>query len=1029
MQIDLLKNIKSLLESNSLFLFHSKSMQQIHIFFVLYISKTIHLPTSKQLSMGKLKAFMLMGLLLTAQFLWAQTQVTGRVTDSRDGSPLAGVTVTVRNTNNSTTTDENGSFTLNAPANSRLVFSYVGFQSVERTAGSGPLSISLTQGESGLTEVVVTGYKTSTKRDFVGSASTVSAARFRQTPIASFDQALQGQVPGILVQANSGQPGAAASILIRGRGSILGSNQPLYVLDGIQITAGDFATLNPADFESISVLKDASATAAYGSRGANGVIVITSRKGRAGSARLGYDVQYGFSTQPESRLELMNTNQKLDYELFHGNPNGFTPAEIAERRLIETDWADEFFRTGRTAQHILSASGGSGKTTYFLSGSFFDQTGTVVNTGLKRYTGRANVESNAGAFTFGLNSSFGYSDFTNTSENNTSIAAPLNAIRWLNPYEKPYNDDGTYTEIFSGQPHALQELLENNNLRQQYKGVGNVYINYTAPFLKGLSFRANVGGDFRINEGSSFTDPTTVTGASATGNRGSFSRGTDRLITYTATTSATYATDFAREHTLSVSLFNEIVKTTGRNFSFTGFGLGGPFENEAGITPGTSTNNFIPLVGGGGFENALLSYFTDIRYGFKNRYFINVGARRDGSSRFGANRQYANFGSVGASWIVSDEPFMAGLKDRVFNELKFKVSYGSAGNQEGIGSFQARELYGRSFYNGTVGLVQNQLANPELQWERKTTFNTGLEIATLKNRLRGGVEFYNSVTSDLFLNKQLSRTTGYSSLLSNIGELQNRGVEVSLDGDLLNTKDFVWKANVSLTYNQNRVKKLVGDQQEIISGITINRVGETMNSWYMVRNAGINPQNGNPYYLDKDGKQTETYNPDARVVLGSLETPYFGGFGSSLNFKGFEVSAFFSFATGNKIFNNDRTNVENPAYIVDQLSTFRLSEWRKPGDIAELPGVNANYDNFSRSSYYLEDGDFLRLRNASVSYSIPSRWATAAKMRSARLFIQGQNLVTWTKFLGFDPEISTGSLNGAQYPALRTITFGLNVGL
>lgn len=968
---------------------------------------------------------MLMGLLFSVQFLLAQTQVTGRVTD-REGAPLAGVAVIVKGTNTGTTTDENGAFSINAPAGGKLVFSYVGFKSVERDATTSTINLTLVQGEGDLTEVIVTGYKTATKRDFVGSASTISANRIRTVPIASFDQALQGQVPGILIQAQSGQPGAAASVLIRGRGSVLGSNTPLYVLDGIQISAGDFSTLNPADFESISVLKDAAATALYGSRGANGVIVLTSKKGRAGALRLNYDVQYGYSTQPENRLKLMNSAQKLDYELANGNPYGWTPQEVDSLKKINTDWEDVFFRTGRTAQHVLNASGGAGKTTFFLSGSIFDQKGTVQNTGLKRYTGRANLESSAGDFGFGLNTTFGYSDFTNTSESNTGIASPLNAVRWLNPYETVYDKNGNYTAITSGQPHALQELLENNNLRQQYKGVANIFLNYTAPFLKGLSFRTNWGGDFRINENSAFTDPTTATGRAQTGGRGSFSRGNDRIFRYTGTSSISYNTAFGNDHTFGISLFNEIVKTKSRNFQFTGYGLGGPFENEAGITPGTNTNGFIPNVGGNGAENALLSYFTDVRYGFRNRYFINGTVRRDGSSRFGADKRYANFGSIGASWIVSDENFMASVK-HIFNDLKLKVSYGSAGNQEGIGSFESRELFGRAIYNGIAGLAQTQLSNPDLQWERKTTFNTGIELSTLKGRLRTSAEYYNSITSDLFLNRQLSRTTGYASFTSNLGELQNQGVELSLDGDVVNTKNFIWKANISLTYNKNEIRKLVGNQKEIISGLSINRVGESINSIYVVRYAGVNPANGNQQFLDKEGKVTEVYNPADRQIVGSFEAPFFGGFGSSVNFKGLELSAFFSFVKGNEIFNNDRANVEYSQYYYDNLTTDLLREWRRPGDITDIPGFNSNFE--SGTTHFVEKGDFLRFRNASISYSLPSALLKSVKVNSARLFVQGQNIITWTNFRGFDPEISTGSLVGAQYPALRTITFGLNVGL
>jgi TonB-linked SusC/RagA family outer membrane protein len=978
-------------------------------------------------------------LCLIHQVLAQGVTVTGRVTDQETGEGLPGVSVIIKGTTTGTNTGAEGAYTLAIPAdvnpgNVTLVFRLIGMTTQEIVVGNkSTINVSMGADTEQLSEVIITGYSTQTQREVAGSVSTVKAEEIRQVPIASFDQALQGRAPGILVQANSGQPGAAANVVIRGRGSILGSSSPLYIMDGVEISAGDFATLNPADFESLTVLKDASATSIYGSRGANGVVVITTRQGLAGKTRINYDVQYGFSRAPENRLELMNTEQKLQYEIQRGNPYDWTDEDLARLRQVDTNWEDVFFQKGTTQNHTLSASGGSEKTTYYLSGSIFDQTGTVPNTGLERYTGRANIESNAGNFNFGINSTFGYSDFTNTSEANTGIATPLNAIRWTNPYETPFEEDGeTYTQMVSGQPNALQELLENNNLRQQLKGVGNIYLGYKAPFLEGLSFRTTWGGDFTSNETSAYVNPTTYSGQFSTGGSGSFGRGYSRSFRYTGTTSATYDTQFGEDHTLTVALYNEILNRRLTGFNFTGYGLGGAFENEAGITPGNATNGFIPAVGGSGTENALLSYFTNINYGFRDRYFLTLGARRDGSSRFGEDRRFANFGSIGLSWIVSDEPFMEGLSN-IVDDVKYKVSYGSAGNQillDAAGNeldFAPRELFSRGVYGGVSGLIQTQLANPQLQWERKTTLNTGLEFTTLNGRLATTVEFYNSVTSDLFLNRQLSRTTGYSELISNIGELRNRGVELAFSGDIVSSANFTWSANVSLTYNQNEVTQLVGDEEEIISGLYINRVGEPMNSLYVVRYAGVNPDNGNPQYYTLDGEITEQYDPNDRVIVGTVETPFFGGFGTSLNFRGLEVSTFFSFVRGNKLYNNDRANVENPQYLWDNLALSMLDEWNEPGDVTNIPRPNAPFR--SGTTRFVEDGDFLRLRNINVSYALPASLVNSiGGLDSIRLFAQGQNLVTWTDFQGFDPEVSTGSLVGAQYPALRTVTFGLNVG-
>jgi TonB-linked SusC/RagA family outer membrane protein len=974
-----------------------------------------------------LSYFMMSFFLLSVAF--AQNKpITGKVTSAADGLPLPGVSVTVKgNAKVGTQTDANGNFKLSVPTDAKtLVFGYIGFKSLEAPIAN-VVNAKMQEDQKSLSEVIVTGYGTQNRREIAGSISTIDSKEFAQVPIASFDQALQGKAPGILVQSNSGQPGSAANILIRGAGSVIGSTAPLYIVDGVEITANDFSSLNSGDFESISVLKDAISTSQYGSRGSNGVIVITTKKGKAGATRFNYDVQYGESNLPEGKLRLMNSNEKLDYELANGNPYGWTPAELTDLRAIDTNWEDVLYRTGQTVTHTVGVSGGNDKTTFFLSGSYFDQTGTVNKTGLERTTGRANIESKSGDFIFGLNSSFGYSLFTNTDENNTGISTPLNAARWTNPYETPKNASGDYTDIVSGQPNGLREIELNSRDRKQIKGVGNVYASYAAPFLKGLTFKTNLGGDFRNNESTEYLDPTTQLGRGQTGNRGSFSRGTSRYFRYTSTSSVNYKTIINKDHSLSVGLFNEIVKTNAANFQFTGYGLGGAFKNEAGITPGNSTNNFIPAVGGNGGINALLSYFAMADYGYKGKYYLQATVRRDGSSRFGANKKYANFGSIGASWIVSDEDFMSGLKSSFLDELKFKVSYGSAGNQNGIGDFSSRELYGRSVYNGISGLVQNNLANPELQWERKTTLNAGFEFSTFKGRFSGAIEYYNSLTSDLFLNKQLSRTTGNRDIRANIGELQNTGVEASLNVGVIKSQNFNWDINASLTYNDNKIKKLEDGQNEIINGIFINRVGESLNSFYVNPTAGVNPANGAQQYRKLDGSITETLDADDRIIAGESQIPYFGGFGTTLSYKGFSLNTFFSFVSGNKIFNNDRTNVVFPFYYYDNLAAENLREWRNPGDITDVPRFDDVFE--SGTTRFVESGDFLRLRNATFSYQVPSNLLQKAKINSLKLFVQGQNIYTWHSFLGYDPEIFGGINNGAQYPALRTFTVGLNIGL
>jgi TonB-linked SusC/RagA family outer membrane protein len=959
--------------------------------------------------------------------MYAQTrEVSGKVAHDKDGDPLVGVTVSSKS-GRATQTSVDGSFKINVTASDKvLTFSAVGFKPLTIDITEGNLLVKLETDQRVMSEVIVTGYSAQSKRKTPGSVARIGGDDIRQVPIASFDQALQGQAPGVLVQANSGQPGAAARIAIRGKGSIVGSTDPLYVIDGIQINANDFQTINPNDFESINILKDASSTAIYGSRGANGVVVITTRRGRNGKTAVTYDAQYGTSSLPENKLKVMTSAEKIDYELANGNPYNWTPEEAEELKRVNTKWDDVFFRKGITKSHQLSLTGGNDKTRFFVSGGLFDQTGTVKTTDLKRYTARANLETVFDDFKMDFRSSFGYSKFRNTIENSAFIGAPLNAVLWLNPYEKPFDSTGKYTVVTSGQPHPLQELLENRFYNNQIKGIASLGFDWKIPFLTGLVARTNWGIDYTSDENFSYFDRNTYQGSLATGRAGSLGRFYQYNLRYTGTTSLGYSTKVG-DHDFNIAAYNEIVEARGANFGFTGFGLLTPFQNETGITPGTNTNGFIPTVGGGRGENGLLSYFADLSYGFKNKYFFNAAYRYDGSSRFGADKRWASFGSVGVSWIVSEEQFMYKLKENFLDDLKLKISYGTVGNQALSANFPSLAQLGRGTYAGNGGLVLNSFAIPDLQWEAKTTLNTGIEISLFKGRISGGVEYYNAVTKDLFLNKQISNTSGSASVLSNIGKLRNSGVEVGIRGDVVKTKDFTWSLNVTATKNSNEILELADGKKEEITGITIRKVGAPLNNYYLVRYAGVDPANGDALYFKKGSKETtNVYDPNDREEIGTFDAPIFGGFGTDVSYKGLSLGVLFSFVEGNKVFNNDRNNLVNPAYLFDNLSREVLDEWRNPGQKTNVPSPSNPY--FAETTRLIEDGSFIRLRNVLLAYSLPSKLIKRCKMSSLRLFVQGQNLFTWTDYLGYDPELSTGTSTGARYPALRTTTIGLTVG-
>ena len=957
--------------------------------------------------------------------------ITGRVTDER-GEPVAFASVKLKGSRSGIAADVSGNFSITAKTGDVLVISGAGLVEKEVTVGEDNiLNIPLQRNQSALTEVFVTGYTTKSKRSASGSATAVTIEDIRSQPIASFDQLLQGQAPGINVVTGSGQPGRAANITIRGKGSISGSTQPLYIVDGIEVNAADFSSFNQGDFESVSVLRDAAAASIYGSRGSGGVIVITTRRGRVGPTRFSYDMQYGQSQWPRSRLKLMNTNEKLDYEMDNGNPNGWTPAEIDSLRKIETDWEDVFFRTGITQQHQLSASGGNDKTRFYASVAYLNQTGVVQASALKRYTGRLNVETGNENVRVGMNMSFGYSIFNSTPENNQSVGSPLNGLRWSLPYFTPYDKDGSYLQdpTPSGQPNPLQELLENQRRFPQWKALGNVFLEYKLPFYKEITLRTNWGGDYTQNESEVYTRRTTAAGQAATGGQGSLFRLFNRNMRYMGTNSINFKKTIAGEHDINATVFHEYIREDFRSFNFTGFGLTLPFPNEAGITNGSSTNGFIPTVAGAGTKNRLVAYFADFDYGFRNKYFLHAGYRRDGSSRFGANNRWADFYNVGLSWVISDELFMDRFKSKL-DLLKLRMSYGTVGNQDGIADFASRAQLGRAGYGGATGLRLIDPGNPDLKWETRATFNVGLDFGLLKNRLGGSLEVYHSITSDLFYRRAVSGTSGFASVLSNAGRMRNQGVEVSLRGQPVRTRNFSWSIEGNFTYNKNTILELGPDGEDNVqNGTTVLKIGKPLNTIWLVKYAGVDPTNGDPLYYDINGKVTNTYDPADNAYLGTSDAPYFGGINNTFTFKGVELQVFWVYSLGNEVYNNDRLNVENPGYTASQLSKDLLREWRNPGDITDVPRADPSVYFLDATTRFVENGSYWRLRNVQISYSLPRTILDKIKVNNLRVFIQGQNLLTITEYRGYDPEVPAGgTVNaGAQYPSLKTITAGINL--
>lgn len=964
--------------------------------------------------------------------------ITGTVTSSEDGLPIPGATIRVRGASGITQTTSDGKYSIKVAASATaLEFSYLGFTTVtKQLAGAGnTIDAALQTDAQALNEVVITGYGNVTRRSFAGATSNIPAGEVAKQTYGSFDQALQGSAPGISVIANGGQPGQQAVVRIRGNGSINGSNTPLYILDGIEVSAADFQTMNQGDFESIELLKDAVSTGIYGSRGANGVIVINTKKGKAGQIQINYDLQVGRSKMPEDRLIVMNSQQKIDYEVnIRDNPYGWTPQEADEKRAVNFSWKDALFQTGSTQQHQISATGGTEKSKFYASLSYLDQDGIVQTTGLKRYTARATVDNVVNNFRFGLSVQGGFSKRNNTGEASTFVSDPLNAIRWSNPWETARNPDGSFNQTFnangigtgrlsSGQPNALMELLLNYNDGRQIKGVATSYLEYHIAQVKGLYVRTNWGVDYTQNEGAAFTSPyTTVSFA----RNGSLNRTFNRNFRYTGTTSVNYAQNFGK-HEVSGGLYTEVVKNDARNFGFTGYGFTNGFRNEAGITPGSAAAaNYIPLVTGGGFQNGLMSLFFTANYGYDNKYFLNLVGRRDGSSKFGTANRWGNFGSIGAAWNISEEDFMK--KITFVNNLKLRASYGSTGNNATPN--YPLDQFGAVTYAGVGGFSPNVAGNPLITWETNVTTNIGLDFSVLKNRLSGTIEVYNRKTKDLFYDVPVDPAAGgFVKIPSNFGSLRNRGIELSLNGDVFSSTTGVsWNLGANISYNKNEILSLPTDN--VIDGVTRLSVGKPINSLFLVPYAGVNPDNGHALYRKLDGSITDLFDTADKIMYGTSDAPWFGGFSTRVSYKGFDLSAQLNFFLKRQMFNNDLTNITNPDYYFDNLHVSMLNEWTPNNRITDVPSSDPSGNNTfqTETSRFLENANFWRLRNVTLGYNIPKSALNKIKVRSARIFIQGQNLWTSTKFRGFDPEATGSSLTGAQYPSLVQGSIGLSIG-
>ena len=950
--------------------------------------------------------------------------VSGVVTSAEDKLPLIGVAV-VTEKMNGVTTMLDGTYSIKVEAGTKLSFSYLGYRSVEWLvpSGNGTVTYNLVMHSDteSIDDVVVIAYGVRKKGTIAGSVSAVEMESITDTPTAAFDQALQGQVAGLSVMSSSGEPSASAQLLIRGVNSINSGTAPLYILDGVPIESSDFNAINPADIESMSVLKDAASTSIYGARAANGVIVITTKRGaKADRPRIDYRMQLGFSQIAGDNWDLMNTAERIQYEKEVGLTDGKDYDLLSK---TDVRWLDEVYRSAALLQNYeLSISGADDKTSYYISGGYYNQQGTALGSGFARYSFRANLDRKAARWLkIGTNTMFNYQQIQQADEGAYTLVTPISAARFMLPYYSPYKADGSLASVNDGSWKGVKEnpleWLENNPVHfKRYKLLSTFFAEATP--IEGLTLRSQLAVDYSHTTGFGVSYPSYLPNQG----QGSASRSSTDGGSLTVTNTINYRFSKGNKHN-----FNFLAGQEGISYHYEAFSLLSQGQNNdllTNISTGTRVTSWSDTTDS---DYGFLSFFGRGEYNYDERYFFEAALRADASSRFGKNNRWAAFWSLGFMWSLRDEPFMESAR-RWLTHAQVSLSTGTSGNSS-IPNYEHLALVGGGLdYAGDAGMALVQPGNENLSWEKPWTSNLALHFG-FWHRLTLDVELYYKRTTDMLMQVPLPySTSGFGYKWDNVGAMVNMGAEVNLNATLVQAKDFMWSVNANFSYNHNRITELYNGVTEYEMANTNTKlvVGHPLGEFYINRYAGVNPANGDALWYTADGKLTNELRDEDKVLVGkSYFAPWQGGFGTALSWKGLSLSAQFAWVADRWMINNDRYFDEsNGRFMSYNQSARLLDRWKKPGDITDIPrhGVYTEFD-----SRLLEDASFMRLKNVMLSYSLPQQWMKKSKVFQAmRVYAQVQNPFTFTKFSGLDPE-GTSNIYAAQYPMARQYTFGVDI--
>lgn len=1010
-------------------------------------------------------------LLLTLSFnaLAQERTVTGKVTSADDGSGLPGVNVILKGTNTGAITDIDGNYSVSVPSSGGILqFSFIGLKSVEIEIGArSVIDVPMSEDVETLEEVIVTGYQNQLKRELTGAVTSVKGDEIANIPLQSFDRAIQGRVAGVQIASQSGAPGAGVNIRVRGIGSVNAGNDPLIIIDGVQVASNGGTTqgssnplnsINPNDIESIDVLKDAAASAIYGAQAANGVVVVTTKSGSStGKPQINVSMQEGV-TEPFNLYEVLDgagyaqiraeqeSNVGLNparaggaFEIF-GNPEN--PGSIEN-----FDWVDAIFRNARFRVYDVSMSGSTDRTSYFFGGSFNEQEGQIINSDFQRFTGRLNLTTRVtDKLTVGAKLSIAHLDQFGAIESGNFVNSPFIGAFSSIPSSPAVDENGNFNRYplpSFGFTHLFgYNIVEGAELEirkgRTFQTVSSA--NATYQILPFLSVSGLIGVDFSMNRDDNNRPASIPVFA---GNGGSVFINNRRSLNVNSNFNVNFNKTFNDVHTVKALVGYEYKFEEREGNNLRAIGFPDPFFRLPG-------NGQPDNVGGFFQEYKRLGIFGKVDYAYQDKYLFSATIRRDGHSRFGSENQFGTFGAASFAWRLSEESFLSGVS--FIDDLKLKASYGVLGNAE-IGNFLTRTNYGASTgqYDNQSTLTITQIGNDQITWEEEESFNFGIDFAVFNNRLYGSIDAYRTNNNELLFRVPFLQTSGINppttpagqtqpSVISNIGSLRNEGIDIDLGGVVYDRGGFKWTSNFNVSFLKNEVTALVdGDTLQTGNNPQLI-VGQPVNFFYLVDYAGVNPATGQALVRDNDGNLI--YNPtfNDEGVQGSPIPTQFGGFTNTFSYKGITLDIFFQYQLGNEAVNGDLFNILD-AGGNDNRRVDILNRWQQPGDVTGYPqlttngninGIDQSFGAFG-STRFMSDASYVRLKTLTVSYDFSKKLLDKIGFRSARVYVQGVNLITWTKFDGIDPEVvsdnnNTGGSSFGNFPLGRIYSVGLNLG-